>query len=199
MRARKTELVMLALICLTLALSAWQPARAQDLPKQQCDDLMYVRAEEQKGYLDFPGSPFKPIVKVTVSFRCVKHGTMGKERLYEDLWYQGKNPLGCRRYCDFDLDPKDLIFVYLNTSTAAEHAASANTLVRLLLESLLNRDAICGVSVPAESFWTIVDQMEEENFYRTAKLQGRPSVYISMPLMAEDGHKATVVWAESTN
>jgi len=196
MSARKTELVVLAVMFLVLVLSAWQPAGAQDLPKQQCDDLMYVRAQEQKGFLDFPGSPFKPIVKVTVSFRSVKHGTMGDERLYEDLWYQGKNPLGCRRYRDFDLDPKDLIFVYLNSSSEAEHAASSNTLVRLLLDSLLNRDVICGVSVPSESFWTIVDQMEEENFYRTAKLHGRPGVYISLPLLAEDGHKTSVVWAE---
>src|SRR6516162_8610975 len=159
MRLRKTELTMLAYM-IGLAFSyIVNPltAPAQQLPNQHCDDLVYIRAQEQKRFLDFPGSPFKPITKVTVSFRCVQHGTMGDERLYEDLWYQGQNPLGLRRYRDFDLDKKDLIYVYLSSSSQAENAASANALVRILLDASLNRDAICGVSVPAGSFWPLVD------------------------------------------
>lgn len=171
--------------------------RAQEVSRPQCEDLIYVRAQEQKGFLDFPGSPFKSMVKVTITYRSVKDDTMGDERLYEDLWYQGQNPLGCRRYRDFDLRPKDRVFVYLTASSPAELSASANALVRILLDANLNRDAIVGVAVPAESFWPLVDCMEVENFYRAGKLNVRPAVYISLPLMSKDGHKTTVVWAES--
>ncbi len=59
-------------------LFALKPSSAQvnleQMMAQFSGYLVYVRPNECKDYLDFPGSPLKPIVKVTMSYCHVEQG-----------------------------------------------------------------------------------------------------------------------------
>jgi hypothetical protein len=174
-----------------------EPSFGQNPPLAHYDALIYVKSQEVKDYLDYPGSPLKPIVKVTVSLQNAQDGVLGEQLLYEDLWYRGPNAIGCRRYRDFELPPKALIYIYLNASSPIEMGGAANTLVRLLVEALLNRDALSGVEVSPDLLQPLVDQFQQDNFYTQAQLPGRPSAYICVPLITTEGKKCPVVYKES--
>ena len=175
-------------------------AHAQAIPNSSQADLVYINAVETKNYLDFPGSPIKQMVKVNVSYKQNNgDGSYGQERPYEDLWYQGQHTLGLRRYRDFDLHTRDSVYIQTQASTPAEIAALANALVRILLDSKLNRNSIIAVTVPSASFWPLADQLEIENFYKPGRFSGRPPVYITLPLFSDDGHKVTVVYSPSAS
>jgi hypothetical protein len=187
--------VLLAVAVLLVAVPLGQ---AQDIHKVPCNDLIYVRSKEMTNYLDFPGSTFKPMVKVTISYCTVNGNDLGEETLYETLWYCGANPVGCRRYRDFDVKALDRLYVYATVSSAAEIGACSNAFVRLLLDATLNRNAITAIEVPSDFLAAFVDQLEEENFYTIGKLQVRPAIYIYLPLRDEKGHTKTVVYQASS-
>src|SRR5271169_6586070 len=86
-------------------LGASPAIQAQDLPRLPCNDIIYVRAKEFKDYFEFDKSPLKSMVKVTISYCSVNGSTLGDEVPYETLWYSDFQPLGCRRYRDFDVIP----------------------------------------------------------------------------------------------
>jgi hypothetical protein len=134
------------------------------------------------------------MVRVNIAFQQTDGIHYGEKRSYEDLWYDGRHALGVRRYRDFDLRSRDPIYVYAEGSSQAEIAALANALVRILLDSSFNRNTIVGIALPSDSFWPLADQLETEYFYRPGRYQGRPQVYITLPLLSDDGHKLTAVY-----
>lgn len=168
-------------------------AGAQDIRKVPCNDLVYVRSQEMKGYLDFTGSTFKPIIKVTVSFCPIAGDNLGEEVVYETLWYCGADPIGCRRYRDFDIKTLDKLYLFATLSSPQEEGACSNAFVRLLLDATLNRNAIVAVQVPTDFFADFIDKLEYENFYTLNKLQARPAVYLCLPLRDEKGDTKMVV------
>jgi hypothetical protein len=167
--------------------------KAQDIRKVPCNDLVYVRSKEMKNYLDFTGSSFKPIIKVTITYATIDGNNIGGEVVYETLWYCGADPIGCRRYRDFDLKTLDKLYIFATLSSSQEIAACSNAFVRLLLDASLNRNAITAVEVPSEFFSEFIDKLEVENFYSLTKLQVRPAIYLSLPLRDEKGDKNTLV------
>jgi len=184
------------LLVVTIGFIAVPKAGTQDIHKIPCDDLVYVRSREMKNYFDFAGSSFKPIVKVTVSFCTINGNDLGDEVLYETLWYSGADPIGCRRYRDFEVKTLDRLYFYATTSSTQEVPACSNAFVRLLLDATLNRNAITAVQVPTEFFDNFIDQLENENFYTLNKLLVRPAIYVCLPLMDNNGDKKTVVHAD---
>ncbi len=187
--------VLLALAVLLIAVPLTQ---AQDIHRVPCNDLLYIRSKEMTNYLDFTGSPFKPVVKVTISYCTVNGNDLGEETLYETLWYCGANPVGCRRYRDFDVKALDRLYVYTSVSSASEIGACCNSFVRVLLDATLNRNAITAVEVPSDLLGDFIDRLEGENFYTMGKLQVRPAIYIYLPLRDEKGHTKTVVYQASS-
>ena len=138
----------------------------------------------------------KAVAKVTITYCTVTGSSPGPELPYETLWYNGSQPLGCRRYRDFDIVPLNIIYVYINSSSPVAHAAAANALVRVVLDAKSNLNQITAVEVPSDSFKPFVTQMEKERFY----VHGRaPSVsmpaYIYLKLIDNIGEKQTVVYA----
>jgi hypothetical protein len=169
-------------------------AEAQTPANLSSSDLVYINAKEIKDYLNFPSSPIKQMVRVNITYRQTTGDGHGEECAYEDLWYQEPHAVGLRRYRDFDLHPRDSIYIYTQASSPAEIAALANTLTRILLDASLNRNSIIGIEVPAGSLWPLTDRLETENFYRPGRYSGRPQVYVTMPLISDEGKKIMVVY-----
>lgn len=161
-----------------------------------CDYVIYIRAQALANYFNFSTSPFEAITKVTISYSLVDKGSAGPESLYETLWYNGSQPLGCRRYRDFDLPPLSIIYIYLNASSAVADGAATNALVRILLDTKLNRNRIVAVEVPVDSFSAFVSQLQEENFYAPGKAPSATMPgYLSLTLIDSIGEKQSVVYA----
>lgn len=171
-------------------------AQAQDVPIVPCNEIVYVKATEFKDYLEFPKSPLKSIVKVTITYCSVIGSTLSDEVPYETLWYSDFKPLGCRRYRDLDILPLHKIYVYLNSSSDAARRAAVNALLRVIFDAELNRNSIAAVEVPADSFVLFVSQLEKENFYAPSKLTafaGQGAIYVT--LIDAIGDRQTVVHA----
>ena len=166
------------------------------LPRQACNNIVYVKAQELENYFDFSESPLKAIAKVTITYCTVNGGSLGPELPYETLWYNGSQPLGCRRYRDFDIVPLNTIYVYLNSSSAVSHAAAANALVRILFDAKSNRNSITAVEIPSDSFKLFITQMQKENFYTPGKAPASfMPAYLYLPMIDNIGEKQTVIYA----
>jgi hypothetical protein len=174
------------------------PVQAQSTPRKFCNNIFYIRTHEFKNYFDFPDSPLKEVVKVTITYCSVKDGVIGDEIPYETLWYNGKQPLGCRRYRDLDILPLNQIYVYLDISSAPTIAAGANALVRILFDTALNRNSITAVEVPSGSFAAMGNQLACENFYTMQTMPAfNASAYIYLPVIDEIGDTQTLIYSGS--
>lgn len=163
---------------------------------RSCNNVVYVKAQALENYFNFSDSPFKAITKVTISDSLVEKGSAGPESLYETLWYNGSQALGCRRYRDFDIAPLNVIYIYLNSSSALANAAASNALVRILLDAKLNRNRIIAVEVPVDFFSQFLRELENDNFYRPGKAPAANMPgYLYLTLIDNIGEKQTVVYA----
>ncbi len=201
--------IILAILCSTWLLISQveflPAAQAQDALWSQIGQketyIFYLRPTVYKNYLDFPGPSANPslplplpIVKVAISYAYVKSADVGEEIPYESLWYRGADPLGCRRYKDFNTDLNYKVYVYLNSCSSTEQAACANALVRLYLEMMLNRHQVVAIEVPGHGFWDLVGQLELENFYIPSKLLTPPTIHHTLFLIDSVSDKQALIY-----
>jgi hypothetical protein len=138
---------------------------------------MTATTEELKGFLSYNGSNFYPIVKVSVTYREITTGEDGKdsqsaasyEQPYEDLYYHGCDPVGCRRYTELDLD-RDLpgrikVTHKEGSGSQREACAAANAICRLLLDCYVLGEAPARVIAPETSYSVIAQELRRMNFF----------------------------------
>jgi hypothetical protein len=198
-----SSVLLLALCVLSLhaearqATSALRFGQQKPLPPQMVDPSLYddvveLDAKELKGYLTFNGTKLAPIVKVKVSCRCdTRHNRFAPVIKYEDLWFGKDATIGCRRAMPLPINARDHIAVFVTSSsghlTEAEIAACAKALVRLRLETILNRNALDVVRVPNYAFGDVLSTLGKENFYPYKDYRASVNFLIPIPLETELG------------
>jgi hypothetical protein len=207
---RICSIALLAFCVLSLQADARQATSAlrfgphKTLPPQmvdpsQYDDVIELEAKERKGYLDFAGSKLGPIVEVKVLCRCdTKHNRFAQPIKYEDLWFGKDTSIGCRRNVPLPINPRDQVAIFFTQNTSnlsdAEIDACARALVRLRLETILNRNAIVAVRVPSYAYSELTSTLEGENFYPYKDYRASINFLIPLPLETELGTRETMCY-----
>jgi hypothetical protein len=197
-----STIVMLVSFLLSLHADARQATSAlrfgphRSLPPQMVDPSLYddvieLDAKERKGYLNFSGSKLNPVVEVKVLCRRdTKNNRFAQPIKYEDLWYAKDTTIGCRRNVPLPINRRDQVAVFFSNGSnlsEAEIAACAKALVRLRLETILNRNAIVTVRVPSNAFREMISTLEKENFYPYQDYRASINFLIPIPLETELG------------
>jgi hypothetical protein len=210
-RSKLIPLIALSACLLALGADARQATSAlrfgqqKPLPPQMMDSSVYddvveLDAKEMKKYLSFPGSKTQPIVRVRVNCRCdTKHNRFAPLVRYEDLWFGKDGPIGLRRIAKLPIRERDQVAIFINSGTdnlsESEIAACAKALVRLRLETMLNRSAILVVRVPSYAFGELLSTLESENFLPYRECRESISFLIPIPLETELGVREMMCFA----
>jgi len=153
--------------------------------------MVELEIKELKNHLNFSNSKLMPIVRVKVSCRCGTRRDRDAESVkYEDLWFGKNSSIGCKRAIQLPLKERDQIGIFIsntNNLSQAEIAAYARTLVRLRLETILNRNALLTVRVPSYALDDIVSELEKENFFPYSERRSSINFMIPIPLETELG------------
>jgi len=200
-----SSIVVLACCLLSLHADARQATSAlrfgphKTLPPQMVDPSLYddvieLDAKERKGYLNFAGAKLAPIVEVKVLCRRdTKHNRFAQPIKYEDLWFGKDTTIGCRHNVPLPINPRDQVAIFLapnmSNLSEAEIAACGKALVRLRLETILNRNAIVTVRVPSYAFGELMSTLERENFYPYKDYRASINFLIPIPLETELGER----------
>lgn len=159
-------------IPLVLSIVGW----AQEIKVRDYDWIVEIETQELTGYLDYPGSNLKPIIQARITYKegdaVSSENKASKQVLYQDFWYKGCNPVGCRRYHTYNIPPGDGIAIRVkhknNSVAVGETCACANAIIRVLLDAYMNSNPVISVLVPDSTFSSIVADLAHENFYQQA-------------------------------
>lgn len=176
---------------------------------------MTATTEEVKGFLSYSGSNFYPIVKVSITYREITAGEEGKDNKeieamtsyrqpYEDLYYHGCDPVGCRRYTELDLD-RDLpgrikVTHKEGAGSQREACAAANAICRLLLDCYVLGEAPARVIAPESSYTQIGEELRRMNFFPYEIRPDEPlKANITMSLWSASGSGHQNLYYPSSN
>jgi len=123
--------------------------------------------------------------------RDTKNNRFAQSIKYEELWYAKDTTIGCRHSIPLPINPRDRVAIFFASNTRqlseAEIAACAKALVRLRLETVLNRNAIVTVRVPSYAIKDMISSLEKENFYPYQDYRSSINFLIPLPLETELG------------
>lgn len=105
---------------------------------------------------------FGPIVKATMQY--FKAGDEAHKNAYEEMWYHDGKPIGMERFAALEIPAdKKVAIKILQTAcgtSSDETSASANLILRMVLDIRLNRDTITVVEVPSSSFQQVLMELQ---------------------------------------
>lgn len=180
-----------------------RPVPSQLIDPSMYDDMVELEIKELKNHLTFSNSKLMPIVRVKVSCRCdTRHDRDAQSVKYEELWFGKDVSIGCRRSIPLPIKERDQVAIFLTVSTnnltEAEIAACARALVRLRLETMLNRNALITVRVPSYALEELVAELEKENFYPYKDYRASINFLIPIPLETELGAREVMCFIPPT-
>lgn len=110
----------------------------------------------------YDGSTLKNIEKVSVQYYPSKDDSNKKQ--YEYLWFNEGKALGMEKLRKFDLPQGEGVAIKVkhgeNNPTNEEKKAVANAILRIALDSLLNKNPVNMVEVPVASFSDIAGDLQ---------------------------------------
>ncbi len=83
--------------------------------------------------------------------------------VYEKLWYHDGRPIGMEKQGSLKFAPDANVGIRIIEPACAsgeETKASANIILRLVLDVLLNKDKVASVTVPSNSYQTILAELQ---------------------------------------
>lgn len=86
-----------------------------------------------------------------------------KKTTYEQIWYSNGRPLGLERSADLNIPMEKRVAIKVlhpPCSTFDEAQASANVILRLMLDTLKNHNKVVLVSVPSASYTNILMELQ---------------------------------------
>lgn len=114
----------------------------------------------------YQGSTLKNIEKIQVQYYPAKDDSHKTD--YEYLWFTDGKALGMEKQRKFDLPQGEGVALIIKhakpTATVEEKKATANAIMRLALDSLLNKNPINTVELPASSFVDIANELQNQGF-----------------------------------
>jgi len=110
----------------------------------------------------YKNSTLKNIEKVTVQYYPIKDDSQMKA--YEYLWFNGGKALGMEKQRKLEIPQGEGVAIKVKhanaTATAEEKKATANAILRVALDSLLNKNPVNLVEIPASSFVDVANELQ---------------------------------------
>jgi len=179
--------------------SALRLREKKPLPPQMVDytvydDVLELDCEEKPGYMKFAGAQLTPVVRVRVTCRKdTRSNQYAPEEKYEDLWFKNSETIGCNRFIENPVKERHRIAIFMKQDagslTDAEIAACASALIRLRLESCLNRNLLATVRVPHNIFERMKIELSKQNFVSYKENSLYIKTQIPIPLETEYGRR----------
>lgn len=149
--------------------------------EETADWMIRLSARDLKDYLKFKGSPFHPLVCVTVTSQ-VRQGTgvWNQKRSYQTMWFHNGAPVGCRRFESLKL-PKDsqgIIKIERSLEGPQNTKALINATLRLLPDIYLQQSVPLVVVVPHEMCQSTESDLSSFRFYKVKATTGDASALI---------------------
>jgi hypothetical protein len=135
------------------------------------DWAIYLNPKSLPNFLNYPTSNLNPAVNVSVSYRVASrfHPRSLQQVHYEDLWYHGAQPIGCRMFSKLEIGPgwQGAIVIPPSSDANSNPGALANAIVRLLLDVNLKKCNLVVVFADPQVERQICDQLGQFKFFRT--------------------------------
>ncbi len=152
------------------------------------DWAMYLDVQDLKKYLSYQGSQMHPLTKVSVYTRSFPKDQMlpaETSKLFEEIWYRGKQPVGIRRFTNFSVPVQKIGALVVGKlpdgpDKQDSSPAVANALVRLLVELQVKQVLAEVALVPAEKYAEIGSALERYHFAPTKKITEGPQMSIRL-------------------
>lgn len=158
-KAIKSAMVFTALIAL---LPTALPAVADGgMVSAPYDWVVEMETKPLERQFQYQGSTLKKIEKVQVSY--YPPGGNDSKTAYEYLWFNDGKACGMEKQRKFDLPQGEgvcLKVVHKNgSSTQEERKAAANAILRLAIDTYINKNPIVQVRLPADTYTDIVNEL----------------------------------------
>jgi hypothetical protein len=143
-----------------------------------------------------PSFTLRPIVAVAVKYFRANDET--HKTAFEELWYHNGKPLGIARARQLEMTPGQSVAVQVLESPTAydpEHKAAANTIMRLVLNILIQHDKVSYVKVPDSSYWFIEQELVNRNAQVAPSMESvPPQAKVVFQLQSEKSGQNQVVY-----
>ncbi len=165
----QTILISLALGAATMPLHAAEGSGTEfdlgDCPQQSSETNYTIEAEIESSQKVFehPSFTIKGIVKANVNYYDSANACAGKTK-YEDLWYAYGKPLGIEKCSSLTVPADTRVAIrikQMESGSLEEGKASANIILRVALDIMLNHARVSKVSVPSAAFNNIIAQIQK--------------------------------------
>jgi len=176
---RNIFIVFICILLIVFGGKAWAGDTPFDVNSDTEMDLRYDWTVDVKvnntNYLGYPGSKLKPITKLQISYRINPRFEIpdaGKHIAYEELWYQGSQPIGCRRLHMLNIPAtyQGTIRIVPSASTANNCGAISGAIVRLLVDLGLRGCVLTVTFIPANVFTPVADDLSRFHFYSNTNI-----------------------------
>lgn len=132
---------------------------------QPYEYLVTIETKEFPDQLRYAGCNIRPLIKAYIK-RAEADGS--NESRYETLWFCKGKLFGLERVGSLNVPRGSSIGIKVvhltKTPSDYEFACAAESILRIYVDGRLNNDAIPTVTVPDESFASIVSALGEEHF-----------------------------------
>lgn len=130
------------------------------------DWTVEIDTKPMKNQFQYTGSELKELIKAKVSF--YKMSDEDNKTDYEDLWYAKSKTLGMERHHKLDITQGDAVCIkvkHLGDSTSYdEQRSAAKAVMKMVLDTTINKNMVATIKVPASSFSTISAEIQNYNF-----------------------------------
>lgn len=146
---------------------------------------MYIDSREVNHYLNYRGSTLNPLTKVRIRYRYFPHDgrpVTWPAKTYDELWYHDGKPVGLRRSAEISLRKNDMgvIVIGQTADRSKSDLATADALVRLLVNLQLQRAAVGAVMVPPDQYDPLLANLGRYRFFATKKQVKGPQMKIHL-------------------
>jgi hypothetical protein len=145
-----------------------------------------LQSRELKNQFEYSASRLRGVEKIQASYKHVPTAADPEpdSHPYEHLWYHDGKPIGLERKDDFDVNRGDGISIVVDhkdgSASDRECTATANAILRVILDCYLNKNAVVNVRIPDSSFDRIKQSLMDQGCVETP------------PTPDETGHDAAI-------
>lgn len=143
-------------------------AQSNDTLVKPYDWTVEIKTKPMPHFFEYSGSHLRGIEKLKVTYVHSADATDPdpQPKDYENLWYHDGKPLGLERHNKFDLTKGEGVSILVShkqaSATDAECKAAANAILRLIVDSYLNKNAVVSVRCQPSSYERIKAYLEDQ-------------------------------------
>jgi hypothetical protein len=159
---RPLNSITIAAMTVISSIVSWQiPVFSNDLV-QPYDWTVEIQTQKLTRQFDYPGSVLQPIVKAEIQYYSTN--APANKTAYENIWFNNGKAVGLERLHNLDINQGDGVSLRIVGKTGAlspeECKAAANAILRMTLDTYLNRNAVVTVRLPDSYFTQIISALQ---------------------------------------